>query len=140
MKVTTPSPVIETVLFAYFSKFGKQYLSEALFCISGVVAQHRYEGARALQYKINEFVQNKELIMMIDQASSPSFFLAEALPLIKKSGKDLEGGDIKVRFYNALCKVFKGLCNPELLLNEEDFRMAKFTDKYIESKKNSEYE
>lgn len=132
--------VIETVLFAYFSKFGKQYLSEALFCISGVVAQHRYEGARALQYKINEFVQNKELIMMIDQASSPSFFLAEALPLIKKSGKDLEGGDIKVRFYNALCKVFKGLCNPELLLNEEDFRMAKFTDKYIESKKNSEYE
>lgn len=132
--------VIETVLFAYFAKFGKQYLSEALFCIAGSIAQHRYDGARALQYKINEHVQNNELVMMIDQASSPSFFLAEILPLLKKSGRDLEGGDIKVRFYNALCRVFRGLHNPEILTDEESLRMAKFTDTFIESKKNSEYE
>lgn len=132
--------VIETVLFAYFSKFGKQYLSEALFCIAGTIAQHRYEGARALQYKINEHVQNNELVMMIDQASSPSFFLAETLPLLKRSGRDLEGGDIKVRFYNALCRVFRGLHNPEILTDEESLRMAKFTDTFIESKKISEYE
>lgn len=132
--------VIETVLFAYFSKFGKQYLSEALFCIAGTIAQHRYEGTRALQYKINEHVQNNELVMMIDQASSPSFFLAETLPLLKRSGRDLEGGDIKVRFYNALCRVFRGLHNPEILTDEESLRMAKFTDTFIESKKISEYE
>lgn len=132
--------VIETVLFSYFSKFGKQYLSEALFCIAGTIAQHRYEGARALQYKINEHVQNNELVMMIDQASSPSFFLAETLPLLKRSGRDLEGGDIKVRFYNALCRVFRGLHNPEILTDEESLRMAKFTDTFIESKKISEYE
>ena len=132
--------VLETVLFAYFSKFGKQYLSEALFCIAGTIAQHRYEGARALQYKINEHVQNNELVMMIDQASSPSFFLAETLPLLKRSGRDLEGGDIKVRFYNALCRVFRGLHNPEILTDEESLRMAKFTDTFIESKKISEYE
>ena len=132
--------VIETVLFAYFSKFGKQYLSEALFCIVGTIAQHRYEGARALQYKINEHVQNNELVMMIDQASSPSFFLAETLPLLIRSGRDLEGGDIKVRFYNALCRVFRGLHNPEILTDEESLRMAKFTDTFIESKKISEYE
>ena len=132
--------VIETVLFAYFSKFGKQYLSEALFCIAGTIAQHRYEGARALQYKINEHVQNNELVMMIDQASSPSFFLAETLPLLKRSGRDLEGGDIKVRFYNALCRVFRGLHNPEILSDEESLRMAKFTDTFIESKKITEYE
>ena len=131
--------VIETVLFAYFSKFGKQYLSEALFCIAGSIAQHRYE-ARAIQYKINEHVQSKELVMMIDQASSPSFFLAETLPLLKRSGKDLEGGDIKVRFYNALCRVFRGLHNPEILTDEESLRMAKFTDTFIEKKKTSEYE
>lgn len=132
--------VIETVLFSYFSKFGKQYLSEALFCIAGTIAQHRYKGARALQYKINEHVQNNELVMMIDQASSPSFFLAETLPLLKRSGRDLEGGDIKVRFYNALCRVFRGLHNPEILTDEESLRMAKFTDTFIESKKISEYE
>lgn len=132
--------VIETVLFAYFSKFGKQYLSEALFCIAGTIAQHRYEGARALQYKINEHVQNHEVVMMIDQASSPSFFLAETLPLLKRSGRDLEGWDIKVRFYNALCRTFRGLHNPEILTDEESLRMAKFTDSFIESKKISEYE
>ena len=132
--------VIETVLFAYFSKFGKQYLSEALFCIAGAIAQHRYEGARALQYKINEHVQNNELVMMIDQASSPSFFLAEALSLLKVSGRDLEGGNIKVRFYNALCRVFRGLNSPEILTDDESLRMAKFTDTFIESKKISEYE
>ena len=131
--------VIETVLFAYFSKFGKQYLSEALFCIAGSIAQHRYE-ARAIQYKINEHVQNNELVMMIDQASSPSFFLAETLLLLKKSGRDLEGGDIKVRFYNALCLVFRGLHDPKILTDEESLRMAKFTDTFIENKKTSEYE
>ena len=131
--------VIETVLFAYFSKFGKQYLSEALFCIAGSIAQHRYE-ARAIQYKINEHVQNNELVMMIDQASSPSFFLAETLLLLKKSGRDLEGGDIKVRFYNALCLVFRGLYDPKILTDEESLRMAKFTDTFIEKKKTTEYE
>lgn len=131
---------IETVMYAYFTKFGKQYFSEALFCIAGAVAQHRYNGARALQYKINEHVQNSELVMMIDQASSPSFFLAEALHLSVKSGRDLEGGDIKVRFYKALCDVFKGLQNPELLADEESLRLAKFTDTLIENKKKAEYE
>lgn len=131
--------VIETVLFAYFSKFGKQYLSEALFCIAGSIAQHRYE-ARAIQYKINEHVQNNELVMMIDQASSPSFFLAETLLLLKKSGRNLEGGDIKVRFYNALCLVFRGLHDPKILTDEESLRMAKFTDTFIEKKKTTEYE
>ena len=132
--------VIETVLFVYFSKFGKQYLSEALFCIAGAIAQHRYKESRALQYKINEHVQNNELVMMIDQASSPSFFLAETLPLLKRSGRDLEGGDIRIRFYNALCRVFRGLHDPEILNDEESLRTAKFTDTFIESKKNSEYE
>ena len=131
--------VIETVLFAYFSKFGKQYLSEALFCIAGSIAQHRYE-ARAIQYKINEHVQNNELVMMIDQASSPSFFLAETLLLLKKRRRELEGGDIKVRFYNALCLVFRGLHDPKILTDEESLRMAKFTDTFIEKKKTTEYE
>ena len=131
--------VIETVLFAYFSKFGKQYLSEALFCIAGSIAQPRYE-ARAIQYKINEHVPNNELVMMIAQASSPSFFLAETLLLLKKSGRDLEGGDIKVRFYNALCLVFRGLHDPKILTDEESLRMAKFTDTFIEKKKTTEYE
>ena len=132
--------VIETVLFAYFSKFGKQYLSEALFCVTGVLAQHRYDKEKAIQKKINEYVQDKELIMMIDQASSPTFFLAESLSLIKISGQDIGGNGIKVRFYYALRKIFNELTNSNRYSNEDDFRLANFTDTYIEKKKNAEYE
>lgn len=131
--------VMETILFAYFSKFGKQYLSEALFCIASVIAGHRYE-SKALQYKINQYVMDQELVMMIDQASSPSFFLAETLPHIRMSGRNLEGNDIKVRFYYSLCKIFKDLQDSTVITDEEDFRLAKFTDKYIEQLKNDEYE
>lgn len=83
---------------------------------------------------------DQELVMMIDQASSPSFFLAETLPHIRISGRDLEGNDIKVRFYNALCRTFRDLNDPTVITDEEDFRLAKFTDKEIENLKNKEYE
>lgn len=125
--------VIETVLFAYYSKFGNQYLSEALFCIAGAIAQHRYLNDRALTYGIHEYVQNSRLVMMIDQASSPSFFLAEALHLIRNSGRNLDKSDIKQRFYFSLRRVFKDLAGKEDL-------SARFTEKYVESKMNSEYE
>ena len=131
--------VMETILFAYFSKFGKKYLSEALFSIARVIACHRYE-SRALQYKINQYVMDQELVMMIDQASSPSFFLAETLPHFRISGRDLEGNDIKVRFYYALCRLFRDLNDPTVITDEEDFRLAKFTDKDIGQFKKEEYE
>ena len=67
--------IIETLLFGYFLKFGEQYMTEALFCISSYMAQHRYESARALAYKIREYAKDSEIVMMIDQASSPTFFL-----------------------------------------------------------------
>jgi hypothetical protein len=125
--------VIETVLFAYYTKFGNQYLSEALFCIAGAIAQHRYMNDRALTYGIHEYVQNSQLVMMIDQASSPSFFLAEALHLIRHSGRNLDKSDIKQRFYFSLRRVFKELAGKEEL-------SARFTEKFVESKMNSEYE
>lgn len=130
--------VIETILFGYFSKFGTQYFSEALYCVSSVIAQHRYLEKNARQYKINEYVQNSELVMMIDQASSPTFFLAETLPLIKKSGKDMNGG-IRLRFYYNLKKVFDNLKQNSLLSGEE-LRLAHFTDAFIENKVIEEYD
>jgi hypothetical protein len=71
--------------------------------------------------------------MMIDQASSPSFFLAEALHLIRHSGRNLDKSDIKQRFYFSLRRVFKELAGKEEL-------SARFTEKFVESKMNSEYE
>ena len=49
--------------------------------------------------------------MMIDQASSPTFFLAECLSNIRGSGQDLEEEGIAMRFYNHLQALFTELKN-----------------------------
>ncbi|MBP5722227.1 MAG: DUF262 domain-containing protein [Bacteroidales bacterium] len=118
--------VIETLLFCYYLKFGKQYLSEALFCISSYMAQHRYEASRALAYKIREYANNSEIVMMIDQASSPTFFLAECADSIKASGRDIEEQGIAMRFYQRLQDLFAEICDD-------------FSDLTIIEKYNNEY-
>ena len=101
--------VIETLLFAYYLKFGDQYLTDALFCIASVIAQHRYQTNRAITYKIQEYAMNSEIVMMIEQATSPTFFLAECLHAAKVSGRTLDDADIKMRFYHQLQKLFEQL-------------------------------
>ena len=118
--------VIETLLFGYYLKFGEQYLTEALFCISGCIAQHRYEATRALAYKIREYANNSEIVMMIDQASSPTFFLAECVSTIKKNGRDIDEQGIGMRFYQRLQDMFSDLYDD-------------FTDLTIIDKYNNEY-
>lgn len=92
--------VIETLLFGYYLKFGNQYLTAALIVIAENIAQHRYT-SRAIYYKIREFAKDSEIIMMIDQASSPTFFLRECKDNTFLSGKDMDGG-IQMRFYMKL--------------------------------------
>lgn len=118
--------VIETLLFGYYLKFGEQYLTEALFCISGYIAQHRYEATRALAYKIREYAKDSEIVMMIDQASSPTFFLAECVSTIKKNGRDVDEQGIGMRFYQRLQDMFSDLYDD-------------FTDLTIIDKYNNEY-
>ena len=118
--------IIETLLFGYYLKFGELYLTEALFCISGYIAQHRYEATRALAYKIREYAKDSEIIMMIDQASSPTFFLAECVSSIKNNGRDIEEQGIAMRFYQRLQDLFSELYND-------------FTDLTIIDKYNNEY-
>lgn len=99
--------VMETLLFAYYLKFGTQYLSEALYVISAVMADYRYTSARTI--KIQEWGNESQMVLMIDQASSPTFFLAEALSRIRESGRDLSEDDVRVRFWLWLRKIFSSL-------------------------------
>lgn len=75
------SDSIETILFGYYLKFGNQYLAEALYCISQILALHRYNSNRVASdgTGVRGFTNESELVLMIDQSSSPTFFLAEAL-------------------------------------------------------------
>ncbi len=119
--------VIETLLFGYFLKFGSQYLTEALFCIASSIAQHRFTSLKAIPYKIRSYAKDSEITMMIDQASSPTFFLAECLSRIKTWGKDIEELGIQLRFFQRLQDMFAEL--------REDF-----TDNSIIETYNNEYE
>ena len=132
--------VIESLLFGYYAKYGSQYLSEALFCIAGVIASHRYENTRAMQYKINLNAQDSELIMMIDQASSPTFFIAEALPHITSSGR--EQRNIASRFYGNLRSIFLTLLNAAEKKSEytdDDRRLMLVTDIIVKQMIEKEY-
>jgi hypothetical protein len=90
------------------------------------MAQHRYDAKRALTYKIREYAKDSEIVMMIDQASSPTFFLAECASSIKKNGRDVEEQGIAMSFYQRLQDMFSELYDD-------------FTDSTIIDKYNNEY-
>lgn len=76
--------VIASFLFAYYMKFGNQYLSEALTCITRIVSQLRYEKSKANKQSIMDKAGEMEIVLMINQATSPTFFLASAWNIIKR--------------------------------------------------------
>ena len=76
--------VIESLLFGYYLKFGAFYLSDALVVIMRIILQHRYTTGRARKASIVKYAGDTELILIIDQATSPTFFLAEARNSVKE--------------------------------------------------------
>lgn len=94
--------VIETLLFGYYLKFGTQYLTDALIRIAENIAQHRYNSSRALYYKIRAFAKDSEIIMMIDQASSPTFFLEECRAATSVYAADIDLEGIQLSFYQKI--------------------------------------
>lgn len=76
--------IIESVLFCYFLKFGEYYLSDALVVIMRILLQHRYINSRAIKSSIVQYAGKSELVLIIDQATSPTFFLAEARNIAKE--------------------------------------------------------
>ena len=76
--------VIESILFCYYLKFGTYYLSDALVVIMRILLQHRYTSPRAIKSSIVKYAGDSELVLIIDQATSPTFFLAEARNIAKE--------------------------------------------------------
>lgn len=76
--------IIESILFCYFLKFGNFYLSDALVVIMRILLQHRYVSQRAIKSSIVQYASDSELVLIIDRATSPTFFLAEARNIAKE--------------------------------------------------------
>ena len=74
---------IETLLFGYFEKFGEHCLADASMLIMRVLLQNRYDTSRAQKDSIYKFISELGVILMINQATSPTFFLAELFNVIR---------------------------------------------------------
>lgn len=110
---------IETLLFGYYLKFGNQYIAEALFCIARLMALYRYNSYAVASsgVGVREFANQSEIILMIDQATSPTFFLAEVLDKFDsytngdypiRTGLDLdEANGVRWGIYTALRNIFR---------------------------------
>ena len=100
--------VIATFLFAYYLKFGNLYLSEALTCITRIVSQLRYEKSKANKQSIMDRAGELGIIGLINQATSPTFFLASARNIIKSLpffDSKLKG--IRVDYFNNESSLYK---------------------------------
>lgn len=97
----------ETILFAYYIKFGSQYLSEALVCIMSKLAEHRYMKVRALEQQVQRFAKDSNLVQFIQFSTSPTFCLASALNSIRTSIMDYDVTDgVRWDFYKQMCDMF----------------------------------
>jgi len=101
--------VIESLLFAYYLKFGTIYLSEALYCIERLISTHRYGLGRSSLRTVLRHAGDSEIIMMIDQATSPTFFLAESIRKIDRLPKLIELSGIRHRYKSTIKNVYEGL-------------------------------
>lgn len=102
--------VIETLLLGYYLKFKTNYLPEAFFAISSIIADDRYSFSYMRKKRLIEHARDSRIIMMIDQATSSTFFLAEAINAIKTNPLTLSDEEFKGRrqeFYQELRKGIK---------------------------------
>lgn len=108
--------VIESLLFGYFLKFGDQYLAEALTLIAIRISQHRYENGRAHLGKLLAFAGDTRIIMMVDRATSPTFFLGELRKELSEMTLVRPSKGIRER-YAALLADCLGSCKKDMLID-----------------------
>ncbi|MDC1107104.1 DUF262 domain-containing protein [Prolixibacteraceae bacterium] len=106
--------VVESLLFAYFLKFGNLYIDNACLLILDLISSHRYNTTRAYLKSILSYASETEVVMMIDQATSPTFFLAEIQNKVKRlpNSNDLEG--TRESYQNGVKKIKEALKSDDL--------------------------
>ncbi len=75
--------VAEAILFAYYQKFGEPCIADVAVLILRILLQHRYDTSHTLRVSITSYISNLGIVLMIDQATSPTFFIAEAFKLCR---------------------------------------------------------
>ena len=105
--------VIESLLFSYYLKFGNQYLAEALMLIAKRVSVHRYANSRVNLGKLQQYGADTNIVMMIDRATSPTFFLGELCQAIKEMPALEPQTKIQQRYLQEMSRCFE-LCKQDV--------------------------
>ncbi len=109
--------IIEAFLYAYYIKFGLLYLNEAFLLITRYISQHRYDSSRAYLSSVNTYAGDSEIILMIEQATSPTFFLAELLLVNRKlPSASIELTGTRFRYQSAVRNMIMELANESINL------------------------
>ena len=116
--------VVEALLFAYYLKFGNDYLTEVLVLLLLKISKVRYDNSRLSLNTLFDYVKKSKITYYIDIATSPTFLFAELLndmDLINAQNKlkdeSLKG--IQKRFLDKQKYIFKELQESNLFKTEE---------------------
>lgn len=116
--------VMEALIFCYYLKFGNSFISEATLSIVRYIAQIRFEKARAYEPTIVNYARESEIVMMVEQATSPTFFLAEIESKINTlPGEEVDG--IRKTFLNNCKKLSEALSKRSISVSYQ-----KYSQKY----------
>ena len=97
--------VAEALTFCYFLKFGESYIKEATMAIIRYISIIRFCKGRAYKPTITDWARRSKIVMAIDKATSPTFFLAKMEELLDNPPIDskLEQAEKGVRRYYLDC-------------------------------------
>lgn len=100
--------VIEALVFCYYIRFGNSYINEAALSIIRYVSVIRFNKGRAYEPTILSWALNSKIPIIIERATSPTFFLAKMERKIENISdfEDATSG-IRCTYFN-MCR---NLCN-----------------------------
>ncbi len=111
--------VIEALLFAYYLKFGSIYFNEAFILICTRISQFRLETSKVDYQKLLERAGDTEIVQMIDQATSPTFFLKELLNVNRELSIDQHPTNIRADYCSRLRTVLDRIDSDIEVINTE---------------------
>lgn len=111
--------VIESLLFAYYLKFGIEYLSEVVILIIQNISKVRYENYRIYKETIFSHANQSKIVLLIDRCTSPTFLIATLLEKVKmmptQNQTELKG--IRNRYYKIVTSIKEKLSDTFILKN-----------------------
>lgn len=109
--------VIEALIFCYYLRFGNSYICEASLSIIRFISVSRFNTRRAYEPTILRWALQSKIPLLIERATSPTFFLAEIERKIENiTDKEEADKGIRQRYYK-VCSELCGELNKNTTVN-----------------------